>query len=64
MKALGILSALFAGLSGVDDFQGAPQTKKSKVRMPHSKTRRTKGAYDRSQRIRANRRKAKRCLTK
>jgi len=64
MKALGILSALFAGLSGVDDFQGAPQTKKSKVRMPHSKTRRTKGAYDRSQRVRANRRKAKRCLTK
>ena len=64
MKALGILSALFAGLSGVDDFQGAPQTKKSKVRMPHSKTRRTKGAYDRSQRIRAKRRKAKRCLTK
>ena len=64
MKALGVLSALFAGLSGVDDFQGAPQTKKSKVRMPHSKTRRIKGAYDRSQRIRANRRKAKRCLTK
>ena len=64
MKALGILSALFAGLSGVDDFHGAPQTKKSKVRMPHSKTRRTKGAYDRSQRVRANRRKAKRCLTK
>ena len=55
MKALGILSALFAGLNGVDDFQGAPQTKKSKARMPHSKTRRTKGAYDRSQRIRANR---------
>ena len=64
MKALGVLSALFAGLSGVDDFQGAPQTKKSNARMPHSKTRRTKGAYDRSQRIRANRRKAKRCLTK
>ena len=64
MKALGILGALFAGLNGVDDFQGAPQTKKSKARMPYSKTRRTKGAYDRSQRIRANRRKAKRCLTK
>ena len=64
MKALGILNALFAGLNGVDDFQGAPQTKKSKARMPHSKIRRTKGAYDRSQRIRANRRKAKRCLTK
>ena len=26
MKALGILSALFAGLNGIDDFQGAPQT--------------------------------------
>ena len=64
MKALGVLSALFAGLNGVDDFQGAPQTKKSKARISHSKTRRTKGAYDRSQRIRANRRKAKRCLTK
>ncbi|WP_314070014.1 hypothetical protein [Campylobacter showae] len=64
MKAVGILSALFAGLNGVDDFQGVPQTKKSNARMPHSKTRRTKGAYDRSQRIRANRRKAKRCLTK
>ena len=64
MKALGILSALFAGLNGVDDFQGAPQTKNSKANMPHSKTRRTTGAYDRSQRIRANRRKAKRCLTK
>lgn len=64
MKALGILSALFARLNGVDDFQGVPQTKKSKARMPHSKTRRTKGTYDRSQRIRANRRKAKRCLTK
>jgi hypothetical protein len=64
MKALGILSALFAGLNGADDFQGAPQTKKSEAHMPHSKTRRTKGAYSRSQRIRANRRKAKRCLTK
>lgn len=64
MKALGVLSALFAGLNGVDDFQSVPQTKKSKVRMSHSKIRRTKGAYDRSQRIRANRRKAKRCLTK
>ena len=64
MKALGILSALFAGANNIDDFQGAPQTKKSKVRIPHSKTRRTKGTYDRSQRIRANRRKAKRCLTK
>lgn len=64
MKALGILSALFAGLNGVDAFQDAPQAKKSKVRIPHSKIRRTKGAYDRSQRIRANRRKAKRCLTK
>lgn len=64
MKALGILSALFAGLNGVDTFQDAPQAKKSKVRIPHSKIRRTKGAYDRSQRIRANRRKAKRCLTK
>lgn len=64
MKALGILGALFAGLNNIDDFQGAPQTKKSKVRIPHSKIRRTKGAYDRSQRIRANRRKAKRCLTK
>lgn len=64
MKALGILSALFAGLNGIDDFQGVPQTKKSKARMPYSKTRRTTGAYDRSQRIRANRRKAKRCLTK
>lgn len=30
MKALGILSALFAGLNGVDDFQGAPQTKRAK----------------------------------
>ena len=64
MKALGILSTLFAGLNGVDDFQVVPQTKKNKARMPHSKTRRTKGTYDRSQRIRANRRKAKRCLTK
>ena len=64
MKALGILSALFAGLNGVDDFQGVPQTKKSKARMSHSKIRRTKGTYDRSQRIRANRRKAKRCSTK
>ena len=64
MRALGSLSALFAGLSGADDFHGAPQTEKSKVRMPNSKTRRTKGAYDRSQRVRANRRKAKRCLTK
>ena len=64
MKALGILSALFAGLNGVDTFQDGPQTKKSKVRIPRSKTRRTKGAYDKSQRIRANRRKAKRCLTK
>ena len=64
MKALGILSALFAGLNGVDDFQGAPQTKKSKVRIPHSKLDTQKGAYDKSQRIRANRRKAKRCLTK
>lgn len=64
MKALGILGALFAGLNGVDAFQDAPQTKKSKARIPHSKTRCTKGAYDRSQRIRANRRKAKRCLTK
>ena len=63
MKALGVLGALFAGLNSVDTFQDAPQTKKSKVRMPHSKTRRTKGAYNRSQRIRANRRKAKRCLT-
>ena len=63
MKTLGILGALFAGLNSVDDFQGASQTKKSKVRIPHSKTRRTKGAYDRSQKIRANRRKAKRCLT-
>ena len=63
MKAVGILSALFAGLNGVDDFQGVPQTKKGKVRMPHSKIRRTKGTYDRSQRIRANRRKAKKCLT-
>ena len=59
MKALGILSALFAGLNGVDTFQDAPQAKKSKARIPRSKTRRTKGAYDRSQRIRANRRKAK-----
>jgi len=64
MKALGILSALFAGLNGVDDFQGEPQTKKSNARMPHSKIRRTKGTYDRSQRVRANRRKVKRCLTK
>ena len=64
MKVLGILSALFAGLNGVDDFQGVPQTKKSEAHMPHSKTRRTKSAYDRSQRVRANRRKAKRCLTK
>ena len=64
MKALGVLGALFAGLNSADDFQGIPQTKKSKARMPRSKTRRTKGAYDKSQRIRANRRKAKRCLTK
>lgn len=27
MKALGILSALFAGLNGVDIFQDAPQAK-------------------------------------
>ncbi|EJP74667.1 hypothetical protein HMPREF1139_2305 [Campylobacter sp. FOBRC14] len=64
MKALGVLGALFAGLNSVDTFQDAPQTKKSKARIPRSKTRRTKGAYDRSQRIRANKRKAKRCLTK
>lgn len=64
MKALGVLGALFAGLNDIDNFQGVPQTKKSKVRMPRPKTRRTKGTYDRSQRIRANRRKAKRCLTK
>ena len=30
MKALGILSALFAGLNGVDTFQDAPQTKRAK----------------------------------
>ena len=34
MKALGILSALLAGLNGVDDFQGAPQTKKEQS--PHA----------------------------
>lgn len=64
MKALGILSALFAGLNGTDDFSKCTTNTNSKARMPYSKTRRTKGAYDRSQKIRANRRKAKRCLTK
>ena len=63
MKALGILGALFAGLNGADDFSKCTTNTNSKARMPYSKTRRTKGAYDRSQRIRANRRKAKRCLT-
>ena len=42
MKALGILSALFAGLNGVDTFQDAPQAKKSKVRIPPQKKRRKK----------------------
>lgn len=64
MKALGILSALFAGLNGVDDFSKYTTNTNSKAHIPQSKTRRTKGAYSRSQRIRANRRKAKRCLTK
>ena len=64
MKALGILSALFAGLNGADDFLKCATNTNSKAHMPHSKTRRTKGAYDKSQRIRASRRKAKRCLTK
>lgn len=34
MKALGILGALFAGLNSIDDFQGAPQTKKEQS--PHA----------------------------
>jgi len=59
MRMLGVLSALFAGLNGIDDFQNERQKRRAKIRLPHSRIKRTKGAYYRSQRIRANRRKNK-----
>lgn len=67
MKTLGILSALFASLNNVEDLCDIAKLKQnrvSKMAPAPSKTKRTKGTYDRSQRIRANRRKSKRCLTK
>lgn len=67
MKTLGILSALFASLNNVEDLRNVAKIKQnrvSKTAPAPSKIRRTKGTYDRSQRIRANRRKSKRCLTK
>ena len=61
MKALEILGALFTSLNSVRPMQGTPQAKKSKVYSRRSKVKRTKGARDRNQRARANRRKSKRC---
>lgn len=67
MKTLGILSALFASLNSAEDLHRASRAKQNRVSRvipAPSKIRRTKGTYDRSQKIRANRRKSKRCLTK